>query len=263
MNVAYFIYVGKYIEDDMFDICIRSLRKQSDCKIVVYTTHLENSELLEQRGAEIIYISDSQWTNRKMTCKVECAANLPNVLNLNEGDNILVFDADLIFLDDPFKVFETEFDFMYTTRHYYDTYKANGGVWGYKHNKVSSEFLNFYQYNLNNPAWLPYVEFRKNHQYNRDLKNLDWWVDQDWLCVINNYKDKINNDNLLQMPITLYDAGPKYNWIIRNGSDEVIKEINAKEKMILHLKGGTFTRWTDASTKTSDPIYKKYIELIT
>jgi len=261
MNIAYFIYVGKYIEDDMFDICIRSLRKQSDCKIIVYTTHLENSELLLSRGAEIIYIPETQWNDRKMTCKVECAANLPTRLNLQFNDKIMVFDADLIFLDDTFKVFETEFDFMYTTRHYQDTYKANGGVWGYKYNKVSETFLTHYVNNLNNPTWEPYLQFRKNHQYNRNLENLDWWVDQDWLCVCDKYKTDINN-GALGFPITLYDAGPKYNWIVRNGSKEVIKEINAKEKMILHLKGGSFTRWTENSKKTSDPSYKKYIDLI-
>ena len=61
MNVAYFIYVGKYIENDMFDVCIQSLRKVSDCKIVVYTVKLENEELLKSRGAEVIHIDETSW----------------------------------------------------------------------------------------------------------------------------------------------------------------------------------------------------------
>jgi hypothetical protein len=260
MNVAYFIYVGEYIENDMFDICIRSLQKHSNCKIVVYTTKLKNDKLLKQKGVEIIYIPESKWINRKMTCKVECAATLPSTLNLNKGDNILVFDADLIFLDDPFKMFNSNFDFVYTTRHYNDIYKVNGGVWGYTYNDISSKFLNFYQYNLTNPSWSPYIKFRKNHRYNNNINHLDWWVDQDWLCVIDKHKSEISK--LLEVPITIYDAGPKYNWIIRNGQSEVMKEIKAKEKVILHLKGGTFTRWTENSFKTNDPIYKKYIDLI-
>ena len=96
---------------------------------------------------------------------------------------------------------------------------------------------------------------------NKDLNNKDWWVDQDWLCVCDEYKDNINN-GALGFSIKLYDAGSKYNWIIKNGSTEVIQEINNKEKIILHLKGGSFTRWTADSKKTSDPTYKKYIDLI-
>ena len=38
--------------------------------------------------------------------------------------------------------------------------------------------------------------------------------------------------------------------------------IDKQDKHILHLKGSTFTRWTDDSVKTSDPMYKKYIDKI-
>ena len=261
MNVAYFIYVGKYIENDMFDVCIQSLRKQSNCKIVVYTSGLENKELLKSRGAHVVSISKDSWNDRRMTCKVENTLTLPDTIGLQPGDNVMVFDADLIFLKDPFTVFENEFDFMYTTRHYTDTYKANGGVWGFKFNNASEKFLKYFISNLNKPTWGPYVHFRKNHQYNRDLDNLDWWVDQDWLCVCDRLKDDINN-GLLEFPVTLYDAGADYNWIIRRGPDEVLEKIDNRDKYILHLKGSTFTRWTDDSKKTSDSIYKKYIDRI-
>jgi hypothetical protein len=262
MNIAYFIYIGKYIKDDMFDVCIQSLRKVSNCKIVVYTTKLENEELLKSRGASVIHIDEKLWIDRKMTCKIECASTLPIQFNLNHNDNVMCFDADLIFLKDPFSVFENKFDFFYTTRHYDAPYKANGGVWGYKHNQNSEIFLKHYVSNLNKPTWEPYLNFRKNHTHNRDLNNKDWWVDQDWLCVCNEYKNYINN-GALGFSITLYDAGPNYNWIIRNGVSEVLEKIDKRDKHILHLKGSTFTRWTDDSVKTSDSIYKKYINLIT
>ena len=32
MNIAYFIYYGTYNEDDMFDVCIRSLKQQGEIK---------------------------------------------------------------------------------------------------------------------------------------------------------------------------------------------------------------------------------------
>jgi len=262
MKIAYFIYVGKYTENDMFDVCIQSLQKQSNCKIVVYTTELENEELLMSRGVQIIHIDKTLWDNRRMSCKVECTLTLIDTIGMSPGDNVMVFDADLLFLKDPFSVFDNEFDFMYTTRHYTDTYKVNGGVWGFKFNKFSKEFLQYYISNLNNPTWCSYINFRKNHLYNNDLNNLDWWVDQDWLCVCDMHKDDINNGSL-GFPITLFDAGPKYNWIIRGGSDEIVEEINTKEKYILHLKGGSFTRWLNGSKNTLDTSYKKYIDLLT
>ncbi len=104
MNIAYFIYVGKYIENDMFDVCIRSLKKHSDCKIVVYTSQLENKTLLESRGVDVIEFPISNWNDRRMTCKVEKAYQLIEDLNLQDGDNILTLDADLIFVKNPFDV---------------------------------------------------------------------------------------------------------------------------------------------------------------
>ena len=49
---------------------------------------------------------------------------------------------------------------------------------------------------------------------------------------------------------------------LRDATAEETAEINAKEKCILHLKGSTFTRWTEEQKKTSDPMFKKYIDLI-
>ena len=100
-----------------------------------------------------------------------------------------------------------------------------------------------------------------SHSLSYLFHSFDWWVDQDWLCVCNEYKHDINN-GALGFLVKLYDAGSKYNWIIRNGSNEVIEQINSKEKVILHLKGGSFTRWTIDSKKTSNLTYKKYIDLI-
>ena len=91
MNVAYFIYVGKFIENDMFDVCIRSLQKQSDCKIVVYTCGLENQELLKSRGVEVIEFPKEDWENRRMVCKIEKAFQVIKDLKLNDGDNVLSF----------------------------------------------------------------------------------------------------------------------------------------------------------------------------
>jgi len=247
MNIAYFIYVGKYIENDMFDVCIRSLKKHSDCKIVVYTSQLENKTLLESRGVDVIEFPISNWNDRRMTCKVEKAYQLIEDLNLQDGDNILTLDADLIFVKNPFDVFENNFDFMYTTRHYSSEFKPNGGVWGYTVNDSSKNFMKFYIDQVNNPTWNPYVKFRKSHPHNRDINNKDWWVDQDFLCVCDRFKNEINEGSL-GFDVKLYDAKSKYNYIITNGYKEAVSEIEKEENYVLHLKGGTFNRWGSSDT---------------
>ncbi|MAH43683.1 hypothetical protein CL614_08265 [archaeon] len=263
MNVAYFIYVGKYVKDDMFDVCVRSLKKQSDCKIVVYTCDLENQDILKNRNVEIINFSKEDWNNRRMTCKIEKAYQVIKDMSLKDGDNVLSLDADLIFLKDPFDVFNNEFDFFYTTRHFESEFKNNGGVWGYKINNSSKKFMEIYINEINNPKWIPYIEFRKNHPHNRDLKNLDWWIDQDFICVCDRYINEINNGNF-GFDITLFDAKSSYNYIIRNGYEEVKKEINSKNNYILHLKGGTFNRWgssdTDKKKKKERSAYGSYFK---
>jgi len=249
VNVAYFIYVGKYVENDMFDVCIRSLKKQSDCKIVVYTCELDNQELLKSRGVEVINFPREEWDGRRMTCKIEKSYQVVKDLKLNEGDNILSFDADLIFVKNPFNVFDNEFDFIYTTRHFPSEFKNNGGVWGYKVNESSGKFMEMFIRELNNPTWRLYVDFRLNHPHNRDLNNIDWWIDQDFICVCDKYLNEINNGDL-GFDIKLFDAKSKYNYIIRDGYEEVKYEINAKNNYVLHLKGGTFNRWGTSDTNT-------------
>ncbi len=265
MNIAYFIYHGMYYENDMFDVCIRSLKKQSDCEIYVYTPNLDNQELLKDRGVNVVEFPMSDWKDRRMTCKVEKAKHLMDTLK--PGDNLMCFDADLIFLKDPFDVFDNDFDFLYTTRHMPSEYKPNGGVWGVKVNERSNIFLEHYISNLNNPSWQPYINFRTGHNHNNDINNRDWWVDQDWLCVCDNYKDNINNGEL-GFPITIFDGSSKYNYIITGGNKEVEHEIELCDKYILHLKGGTFTRWGQQDREDKKEIqslayetyFKKFLE---
>lgn len=262
MNIAYFIYYGRYVENDMFDVCIRSLKKQSDCEIYVYTPSLNNQKLLKDRKVNVVNFPMGEWENRRMVCKVEKVCALME--NLNVGDNVMVFDADLIFLKNPFEVFDkAPFDFFYTTRHYNCWSKANGGVWGLTVNDNSKRFMKFYIDNLLNPFWKPYVDFRKSHPHNSNIKNIDWWIDQDFLCVSNNLKNEINN-GCLEFDVTIFDATSNYNYIIRNGYGEVVKEIEVGDKYILHLKGGTFNRWgvkdTEAKKKAEQSAYEIYFK---
>tara|TARA_R100000005_G_C4982723_1_gene192003 strand:+ start:177 stop:950 length:774 start_codon:yes stop_codon:yes gene_type:complete len=252
MNVAYFIYVGKFIENDMFDVCIRSLQKQSDCKIVVYTCGLENQELLKSRGVEVIEFPKEDWENRRMVCKIEKAFQVIKDLKLNDGDNVLSFDADLVFVKNPFDVFDNDFDFMYTTRHYPSEFKTNGGVWGYKVIPSSYRFMKFFISEINEPKWEPYVNFRRNHPHNSDMNNKDWWVDQDFVCVCNETQPPLD--------VKLFDAKSRYNHIIRDGYQEVEREIESGDNYVLHLKSGTYNRWGSGKQIYEQSAYESYFK---
>ena len=100
---------------------------------------------------------------------------------------------------------------------------------------------------INNPTWNPYVQFRTFHPHNSDLKNLDWWVDQDFLWVCDRFKNEINEGSL-GFGVKLYEAKSKYNYIIRDGYKEAVGEIVNQNNYVLHLKGGTFNRGGSSDT---------------
>jgi hypothetical protein len=267
MNIAWFMYYGNYSEDDMFDVCIRSLKKRSDCKIVVYTPKFKrggvvDKSLLESRGVEVVEFPNEDLDGRRMVCKVEKIYEL--MTNSNTGDNIMCFDADLFFLKDPFDVFkEEEFDYFYTTRHYSSWAQVNSGVSGFTVNAASEKFMQFYVDNLNNPFWDKYIHFRKNHPHNTDLSEKDWWVDQDFLCVCYIHKDEINN-GMLEFDIKIIDGTSKYNYIVNQLTDEDIdKIVKDKDIHILHFKGQNFGRWVKGGQNTNkDRLNKRMINFL-
>ena len=266
MNIAYFIYHGKIDEWDLFDLCIKSLQKVSDCKIVVFTPGLENHEYLENLGVQIVNFPMAKWEKRRMTCRVECTLEFPEAIGAKYGDNILSLDADVLFIKDPFDIFEKrQFDFFYTTRNISNEYAVNAGVWGYTYNEQSENLLKFQISNLNNPEWPPYVNARNHHVH--DKCGLDWWGNQDFLCQMHHERESINNGSL-GFDIKTIDAGPSYNWIY-SGMDELdqIDHIKNKKSHVLHFKGSTSAgitsnRYLKETNEKQVKFYKLLLDLI-
>lgn len=123
-------------DNNMFENCLRSLRKHSNCHIVVFTDNLEK----EIRGEfEVNYdvmfhiVKPEQMVNRRAACKVETFCDFI-CSETDNFDEILVADADLLFLSDPFKAFK-EYDINdvgLTTRDYKHWSPVNGGVMFFK-----------------------------------------------------------------------------------------------------------------------------------
>ena len=235
------IHVGEIT--DLEYKCFKSLRKHNDkCVIYLYTFKNELKGIDRLDGFNIIFkeLNHSTWDNRKMTNKIE---NIQNIIDdpqmSSDGDFIMVLDSDLYFQDNPFKLF-TEFndgDVFITSRGYPYRWSINAGVWGFINNKISRKFIKYYINQIHNPTWDKLVEFRTLAR--RD-NNPDWWVDQDFLCVIN---DKGLPKELSNLKVI--DIGHKYNYCPatdRVGYPQAAamlkKAIGDSEYKILHLKGG-------------------------
>ena len=128
-----------------------------------------------------------------------------------------------------------DYDVFITTRDYSYVWSINAGVWGFKNNIKGRKFIDFYINQINNPTWDKLVNFRNRHSR---PASLDWWVDQDLLCVINDYglSEEISD-------VKIADAGNKYNYCPSTdimGDDECKRllrlAIGDPKYKILHLK---------------------------
>lgn len=240
-----FLWSGVVNKDSLIYNCILSLRENiKECNIFVVTPDLDKDSirLLEEFKVKVFKFPLKDFTNRRMVCKIEKICELLEN-NIPEDGNLLVCDGDVVFCKNPFNVFHNNFDFLYTTRHIKDWIATNGGVIGFKNNQKSRNFINFFIEQIHNPTWTPYVNFRLNHPHNRNIKNIDWWVDQDFTHCINSNKESVNNGGL-GFDIVVFDAGSEYNYITSGLNREQIQElIKSKNKYIVHLKGGGIVRW--------------------
>ena len=246
MKYAFFVWSGEVNNNDFFHKCLKSLQNVSDCKIVVYTPNLKRgTDLLNSMDVKVVKFSEDEWKDRRIICKVEKVREFLN--SLEGGDKLMIFDGDMFMVSDPFKVFENEFDYFYTSRDH-PKLPANAGCWGFRCNQNSKEFLDIFIENLKTPTWEPYIELRENHPFASGVDyNGDWWVEQDFMSCIHNYKDEIN-DGLLGIELKIHDAKNKYNYIITGKTDEeIFSGIENGDISVLHFKSSNMNRWINGS----------------
>jgi hypothetical protein len=228
------VHVGN-IEELQYK-CIQSLRKHSvESKIVLYTILKESRglERLKKFDVEIRELKEERWSNRKMACKIETIKEVVDFCA--DSDKVLILDTDLYFKGDPFSLFEADGDIFITSRGYKYKWAINAGVWGFVNNDNSRKFLDYFIEQINHPTWKKLLKFRKKAKRS---ETLDWWVDQDFLCVV--YKHSLPK-NLMTINIT--DVGPRYNYCPSTdilGPERAKKEleiaIEDENVIILHLK---------------------------
>jgi hypothetical protein len=253
MKVAYFIFVGNIIPGEhFFENCLRSLREVSDCEIIIYTVGDSLDFLIEKYNVKIIKISDDRWYKRRMCCKVECAKEI--VDTLPNDTKFLVLDSDLVFLKDPFSMFEIrseKLNELYITRRNVNgEIPINAGVWGLFINDNARNFLNTYISNIHKPEWTPLTAFKKSQGRKNDL---DWWCDQDFLCAMHHSMNE--KHKTIRLPITIKVLDPIYNFICVVDKEGTIVNKVPEDAVILHYKSGGFSgskRW-DSKTKNVGP----------
>ena len=164
---------------------------------------------------------------------------------MNDNDKILILDFDLLFQNNPFKMFE-EFPYndIYYTHCIMSTkdslrdehlwkgvkYKVNGGVWGLNVNNNSRKLMNFWIKNLLVETWQPWIDFEPRQER---IGDLNWNVDQDFLNCI--------NDNELPFEIKKVNVGYRYNYYVStwghfNEKLNMGNKIGNPDFVIIHFK---------------------------
>lgn len=226
------------------EICIRSLGQHSDCTLLFNAYGWLNGNVKELEadmkctypGRSLIYmIPEKEWKGRIAKCKVERLECMP----FQDGDNVLLIDADLIFKVDPFKIFDIwpEVDVFLTERHYDYHFPINGGLYGFRLFEAGWKFMRMHIDEVKNPMWPPYVQWLKKYWH---WGQENWGVGQDFLCAI--HMAGLPFEGILKI------LGPEWNWcpsIEEDRLEETLKP--AREDMaraeknpdikVLHYKG--------------------------
>jgi len=178
-------------------------------------------------GVRMMPIEQDEFLNRRCLCRLKkqvdeitgnaCWKETKEKFLLSTGDRIIFADADLVFLDDPFKCFDRmKTDVGLTTRMTNYHWPVNGGFSAWV---VSSETQN---------VWTTFLDtFLEKYQGDKD-----WNIDQDFLCWL--YTEKL---------ISYDDLG--WNWNFCPGKDvfgsELVEQMyrrayESKSVKVIHLK---------------------------
>lgn len=221
--------------DDMVLGFLSSAAAHNNCKIFLNIVGPNPSPLRPAWHVRLFPVSAAKWSGQRMYRKIACLSAMP----FNDGDKVLVLDTDLIVQGELFGAMEGA-DIFVTTRHYPYWYVCNGGVWGFIYGPRTRQFLSFFAQQFRQPTWEPLKAFQDKWMPLRgEYLPLDWWGDQDMLCVI--YGQGCPGG------ATVRDLGPKYNWCpsAEEGESEtfvaaradILSKVGDSEYKILHFKG--------------------------
>jgi len=231
-------------------VCLQSLRLYNRrCNIHLH--YLQESLIDAYKDLDIKFrkINPSELKGKRLFYKINQSRLLCE--KSKEGDQILVFDNDLLFQNDPFRMFlDNKNGDLYYTHCIMSKpeslrpeglwksvrYRVNGGVRGFIANENSRKFLNFWIDNLLNPTWDKWIEHppHRSHQADKARTVIDWWGDQDFLNCVD-----INDP---PFELKRIDATYKYNyftstWGFFNDELNMGNKIGNPDYCVIHFKG--------------------------
>lgn len=244
MNIVYTTCTNDKFLPLLF-IMLESLFKHNDC--IVYLGLVDATERIRKKIAlispNIIIYPVDNWKNQRMSSKIINIGELP----ISLGDKVFILDADLYIRCNLFDLFDKDTDVIITERpDFFLT--VNGGVWGFKYNSKGKQFLDFYIDQVKAPTWSEFIEFAKI-QYEREGRRRrteawgDWWIDQDFLCVMND-RGLPFDCNIKKLDYKIYNISPP--------KKSIMNCVQNSDKKIIHFKGALKSYWLN--------YYDKYIK---
>ena len=119
------------IDYDWLKLCLSSFKRHCTARIIIVTDNmpkLEHDIIRCKYDAAINTIPSSEWDGRRMLCRLEQTNNVIQDLS-SEDTQLLQSDIDVLFLSNPFKVFdEHDFGIGVTVRMYSYHVPVNSGL---------------------------------------------------------------------------------------------------------------------------------------
>jgi len=168
-----------------------------------------------------------------MALKIELVAKLA----LSPDDRAFVLDSDLYIKKDIFQWFDDESDVILTVRPEFFL-SANGGVWAFKYTEAGKNFLRFFIEQMQYPTWDVFQRYRTKNEHNKEGR--DWWIDQDFLCAVNDSGLPFPC-NIKKLPCITHNCTPTKKGLIEC--------MNSPDKHIVHFKGGLKPIWLNYYSK--------------
>jgi hypothetical protein len=237
MNIAYTIVTTDRFAN-LAEIMLLSLFEHCDCKVYIDAIGKINltsiAKIFADDRVEILNADETQWKSNRMAYRTERIGQL----FCPENANVLIIDSDIYVKKNIFNWFNSDMDVLLTVRpNFY--LSVNAGIWGFKNNPNSRQFISFFIQQIQKPSWKPFIEFRKEklHEYS----GRDWWIDQDFLCTV--------NDSGLPFPCRIH----KFGCITHNCTPTksgFVACLKNQDKHVLHMKGAELqATWVDYYNK--------------
>lgn len=224
-----YVLITNYGDNSLIDISLKSLRKVSDCQVVIFS----DKPIDYGYNSKTIAVSQDVLNIGIMGSKM--ITHYQFVQQRKTGDKIISADNDLFYLSDPFTAFENSFDIGLTTRHYKWHYPINGGVVMFKAGYNLKSFLTFVLSQLKEVTWKPLKEFQNKFSHSGN----NWYIDQDIWCTAWNERQILKE----RLNLNIEDIGYRYNFCPHSDGDrteigkhELMDAYTNKSVAVLHLK---------------------------